>query len=338
MLEHHLKTYLACLFIAVPILLSAQAKPLFLNNPSFEDKPGYSKPPLGWFFCGPQGESPPDVHPAGLFGVEEQAKNGKTYVGMVTRDGGTWEAIGQRLEAPMQAGQCYRFSMWMALPQQYNSYSRVTGLPTNFIQPIILRIWGGHLLCEKKALLAESTPIYHNDWKQYQFQIQAEEPFSVILLEAYYDQDSIHPYCGSILLDHASVFMPVDCESGEMDLSVEKLGKVPANWSELENHLAQNGQQLHLKLGGRMLEEHLYQLPDESLQQGNLYFHRIALALNAFPNAFVEIRIPVLNGTQFKKCRAQMETQLEAWEVPENQWKIKKSKSRKVVLNLKRRE
>ncbi len=314
------------LVFLTPIFLMGQAKPIFLNNPSFEDKPGHRKPPRGWFFCAPQLESPPDVHPSGMFGVEEQPKDGRTYVGMVVRDVGTWESIGQRLETPLLAGRCYQFSVWLALPQRYLSVSRQTGQPADYNRPTILRIWGGRLNCDKLALLAESSEIYHPDWKKYTFTIQPEEDYPVISLEAYYVKEILNPYCGSLLMDYASAILPFDCESGEYDFQAEKLSPPPPNWAEAQTFIQQNAEAIKLKPGGRWLEKQFYINQRGELAEGNIYLNRIALALKAFPEAKVNIQIPAFNTIQFNKCKENLTAQLIKWGVPESQWKLKRKK------------
>jgi len=86
--------------LALSIACVAQ-QPLPFQNPSFEDQPDFGKPPVGWFYCGNFGETPPDIHPGGFYGVETLPKDGQTYVGMVVRDNGTEEQLGQRLAAPL---------------------------------------------------------------------------------------------------------------------------------------------------------------------------------------------------------------------------------------------
>ena len=67
-----------------------------LDNFSFEDFPRHSHVPKGWYDCGFPDESPPDIHPqmgGGEFKVNMAPVDGKTYIGMVVRENGTWEAI-----------------------------------------------------------------------------------------------------------------------------------------------------------------------------------------------------------------------------------------------------
>ena len=109
-----------CAFMAILTEKAyAQGEPIHLTNPSFEDIPRYSRPPVGWFDCaknfGFKGETPPDTQPSGAFSVSKAPYDGSTYLGMVVRDNDTWESVSQRLSKPMQKGQCYEFSIYIPL-------------------------------------------------------------------------------------------------------------------------------------------------------------------------------------------------------------------------------
>lgn len=70
-----------------------------LTNPSFEGSPMQSAVPAGWKSIDFQGESAPDVHPNGFWGVTIKPFSGKTYLGLVARANKTWERIGQVLSS-----------------------------------------------------------------------------------------------------------------------------------------------------------------------------------------------------------------------------------------------
>ena len=125
-----------------------------LINPSFEDIARASLPPKGWIDCGFPNESPPDVQPSGAWEVYRPAYHGYTYLGMVTRENDTWEAVGQRLNFPLLKDHCYTFSIFLCSSSEYwsavapDSVANREFLPDdlpkkNFDQAIKLRIWGG---------------------------------------------------------------------------------------------------------------------------------------------------------------------------------------------------
>ena len=103
---------------------------IYLNNPSFEDKPRrglqFSPPIIGWTDCGQinfYGQSPPDIHPTpdSAWQVNMAAEDGLTYIGLVTRYDGTYESVSQHLSSPLKAGKCYKLSGYFTLSENYMS-------------------------------------------------------------------------------------------------------------------------------------------------------------------------------------------------------------------------
>lgn len=200
-------------FLAMPTAatLLAQSGVITLNNPSFEDLPRHSSAPQYWSDCGFPNESPPDVHPDFVFAVSKPAFDGKTYLGMVTRDNDTYERVGQQLSKPMQKGTCYEFSIKLARSLSYISISRETNTSANYTSPVKLRIWGGYGRCERKELLAESPLVNNPDWQEYFFKLSPDAPYTHIVLEAYYKTPTLFPTNGNLLLDDASSLAPMRC-------------------------------------------------------------------------------------------------------------------------------
>ena len=187
-----------------------------LTNPSFEDFPRQGKPPQGWQDCGFPGETPPDVQPnetsgPSFFEVSKKAVDGETYLGMVVRDNETWEKVSQRLSIPLEAGQCYEFSIYLCRSALYVSQSRSTFREVNYTTPARLRIWGGSGYCKNEELLGETTQIINTRWLQYNFKFKPTERHTYIMFEAFYNTPTLFPYNGNILVDHASPIVAVPC-------------------------------------------------------------------------------------------------------------------------------
>jgi outer membrane protein OmpA-like peptidoglycan-associated protein len=202
------------------INLFGQDEPIKLVNPSFEGIPGEggggNRLPDGWYDCGFPGETPPDVHPKdgpGAFQVTKAPFHGKTYIGLVVRENDTWEMVSQRLSAPLQAGQCYDFSMSLARSEVYMSLSRVSNVEVNYAQAVKLRIWGGSSYCSRTELLAESSLVINTRWLVYNFRFEPKQTHSYIVFEAFYKTPTPFPYNGNILLDNASDIYPVPCKA-----------------------------------------------------------------------------------------------------------------------------
>ena len=183
-----------------------------LYNPSFEDMPRNSKPPVGWSDCGFPGESPPDTQPDATFKVAKGAQDGDSYLGMVTRDNDTWESVAQRLSRPLRAGKCYRFSIFLARSESYYSVSQLTEQEVNYDTPSTLRIWGGAGKCDKRELLAETSVIAHTRWLEYNFKFEPRQTHTYLLLEATYQMPVLFPTNGNLLLDNASPILLIECD------------------------------------------------------------------------------------------------------------------------------
>ena len=208
-MKNHLILLLCC---AATLSCFAQSQPIYFTNPSFEDLfANASTPPRNWHDCGFRGESPPDINPNLTFNVTKPAYDGETYLGMVVRDNNTWESVSQRVSNPFQKGACYQFEVYLARSLTYMSISRVSDKPANYATPAKLRVWAGNGPCDKQQLLGETKLVINTNWKPYIFQFGTEEIFNYIILEAYYDNPDMPPYCGNILLDKLSDIKQVDC-------------------------------------------------------------------------------------------------------------------------------
>ena len=207
-------------FTLLSIGAFAQAKTIKLNNPSFEDYVQAGHAPEGWYDCGFEGETPPDVQPTGQFRVTQRAKIGSTYLGIVTRDNQTFEAVGQKMNYPLLPDTCYEFSVYLMSSPFYVSYSRATGREVNYNIPAKLMVYGGNSRCETGELLAASPAIETHEWTKYRFVIKPTKQFKHIILVAYYTNELltgnvIMPTNGNILVDGLSNITPCNCTKPE---------------------------------------------------------------------------------------------------------------------------
>ncbi len=212
----HRKMVKRTLFIALFALCSSLQTAVFaqkpvvikLDNPSFEDLPQAGHQPAGWFDCGFAGETPPDVNPTNQFKVSKNAYQGNTYIGMVTRDNNTWEAVGQRLKTPLMKGVTYTFSIYLARSEIYMSQSRATGRDVNYVTPATLRVWAGSGYCAKEEMLAETEPISAATWQKFSFKFTPKGTHNYFMIEAFYKVPTLFPYNGNVLVDNASDIVP----------------------------------------------------------------------------------------------------------------------------------
>jgi len=218
-----MKTIATVLFFAlsIPLLFSQTTespKVITLLNPSFEDKPQVGKTPESWQNCGFLGETPPDIQPEPTFMVTAKPQHGKTYLGMVVRDNDTWEKVGQKLVSPIAANQCYQFSIYLMRSELYCSRSQLTYGIANYVTPAKLIIWGGNEFCAKAERLMESAVIKNFLWEKHTFTFKTEASHQYILFEVFYQTPILLPYNGNILVDNASDFIPISCNSTKYPL------------------------------------------------------------------------------------------------------------------------
>ena len=225
------------LFVLLSFALAAQDGPtpdtIHLRNPSFEDMPRNSAAPRGWLNCGFPGETPPDVHPDPRFEfqVSKEAQHGKTYLGMVTRENETYEAVGQQLSTAMTGGQCYELDIQLARSNTYLSRSRRTNLPANYVTPIVLRVYGGYSVCQRGERIGQSDIVSNYDWEQYRLKLEPDQDYTHIILEVYYKPQSMLPYNGNVLLDNARPLKPIECEK-DLTIPDEPLLEQPVTFTD----------------------------------------------------------------------------------------------------------
>lgn len=185
------------------------------TNPSFEGTPQPGRLPEGWENCGPNHESPPDTQP-GSFGVKRRAYDGGSYIGMVVRDYGTAESIGQKLSSLLKSGQCYKLKVFLSRSNVLRSPTLSSDIrdSSDFTVPAVLRIYAGDSLCHKFELLAETTPVDHFKWLEYELSFKPAGNYTHIVLAAEH-KDNTKFYNGHILLDYLSDIEWVACDDDD---------------------------------------------------------------------------------------------------------------------------
>jgi hypothetical protein len=190
-----MRLFFSAFFLLLVRLCAAQQPALQdsvrIFNPSFEDTPRASASPAGWSTSTPG--STPDIMP-GAWGVQCAPQDGQSCLALVTREDGTVEDVGQRLDVALKKDSCYTFSLFLAHSTQYVGYNL----------PVRLRVWGGETPGQKTVLLTSTPLISHSEWKAYKLQFVPTANMRSITLEAYYAPGTLFKYRGNILLDHCS--------------------------------------------------------------------------------------------------------------------------------------
>ena len=307
--------------------LFAQTAPILLKNPSLEDFARRSKPPIEWYFCGPSGESPPDVHPCGSFKVNQKPIHGNTFIGMVVRDNNSWESIGQQLSQPLKAEQCYEFSLYASRSGQYVSYSREAGRVVNFNTPAIIRIWGGSQYCNHAELLAESSPIEQIHWESFVFQFRPTEDYNHFIIEAYYQAALPQPYPGNVLIDKLSPIIPIDCQEKQSLINCPSIPTIPIHdWEGFQTFSQKIGPKIQWLETGLQLEYQFFQDQQGVYHQANSYFWRLLLAFQNLNGKRLFIALPTTNSLDFQYKKLDIEQHLNQVGISKDRYIIKKWK------------
>lgn len=291
------------IFILFGLNIYGQNDTISLYNGSFEDVPKrgetrYWTGIKGWTDCAALnnffGESPPDIHPNGFWENNLPASEGKTYLGMVTRDNNTYESVTQRLSKPMKAGKCYAITVHLARAERYVSHSRMTSDETNYSIPVTLRIWGGATLCQEMELLAISEPVKNHSWQIFSFKMKPKRDILYLTFAAYYKTPAL-PYNGNLLLDGASNIVSIPCnENAPLIVNSEKKQKntptptkktTPKNSGNSGTSKTQTSSQ-NSKLPVEFKPKIMLELnrtnfkPGETFQIKNLYFQEDSAIIN----------------------------------------------------------
>ena len=194
-MKFHFRTiFLLLVFTGICSLAMGQTS---IVNSSFEGNPNDATMPTGWHSC--KEGTTPDILP-GPWGVVKEAFEGETFLGLITRENGTWESIEQRLSKPMKKGDCYSMSMRLAYTKKYAGYNL----------PLKLRIWGSGTKCGRDQLLAETKFIKHSTWEKYDFEFFPRNNINYLILEAHFADGVYITYKGNILIDDLSEITKCD--------------------------------------------------------------------------------------------------------------------------------
>lgn len=161
-----------------------------LKNASFEGQHGDASMPYGWY--GESDGTTPDILP-GYWGVYIEPEDGDSYVGLITREDGSFESIGQRMPKPLQEKTCYRMNISLAHSEDYSGYN----------QALKLRVWLSTKRADRQQLIYESPLINSDEWKTYRFEFVPESEKTHIILEAHISEKPLS-YKGNILIDRLS--------------------------------------------------------------------------------------------------------------------------------------
>lgn len=204
-------------FLGSGIALLAQDT-ILINNKSFENivftelqgrNKIYNATLKDWKDGGFSGESPVNVHTENddLFSVNHSPVSGKYFIGMVTREDGSFEMIYQPLTQPLIKDTKYFFSVFIA-----TSPTLVSGLKKEkklrlFTNGALLKVLGVDSSTKESETLAQSSIINHEHWIKYDFRLMPNSNYDMIALMIDFPLDENNEMIignGNILIDHCS--------------------------------------------------------------------------------------------------------------------------------------
>ena len=174
------------------ILCPTSSAQIFIDNASFEDTPADATMPSGWWYT--QDGTTPDILP-GFWGVYLDPSDGDTYAGLITRENGTYEGIGQRLSQKLKANSCYYFNFDLAYSASYVGYNT----------PIKLRIYIGSKRKSKDQLIYESAPVDNLEWEVNEVEFTPDKDYQYLILEVHSHSGS--DLGGNVLIDNISMII-----------------------------------------------------------------------------------------------------------------------------------
>ena len=173
----------------------------------------------------------------GGFNVTRPAFDGKTYIGLVTRDNKTWESVTQYLSSPLKQGSCYKVSIYACMSPVYISPTKKNqNVPVNFNKGVVLRLWGSNGRCEKTELLSViDKAVDHTDWRSYDFELKPNlSDYTHLVIEAYYKTPTLNYYNGNILVDNMSEI--VECSVPNTIIAVVDSAEIEPTPEEVINN------------------------------------------------------------------------------------------------------
>ena len=162
---------------------------ILITNRSFEGKPADATMPSGWFMAS-EGTTP-DILP-GYWGVYNEPLEGDTYIGLITRQDGSFESITQRMENGLQKGTCYSLTFALSHSDNYAGYSA----------PLKIMIWIGDKKSDRQQKVFESALIKGEEWRLQKIDFTPTKNMEYIIIEAFNSRSA--PVNGNILIDALS--------------------------------------------------------------------------------------------------------------------------------------
>lgn len=188
------------LLILLPVLVLGQSANL-VENGSLELSNSKRK---GWIIPKTINNNHPDVFHAFEefpWRVEQLPYDGVSYTGLVVRDDGSFEVLGQRLKHKLVENKKYRISFYLCTSKKMKSMSpRSRGRQVRFSNPVNLRFNIGDDY-QFSQIIFETGEVSNENWEEYSFEFQPKSDVNYFWIESAPLPDFDGPYNGNVLID-----------------------------------------------------------------------------------------------------------------------------------------
>jgi len=189
-----------------------------ITNPSFEGKSQIGnvfEPHIlpGWEDCGAiqfSQNTPFDVHGVrtNFWGVTRAPSHGSTFIGLVTREDGSYESVMQKPKEKLVHSSLYYLQFDIALDNNYESRT-ITHRHSaqSFTAKVNVELWLGDQACEGEQLIYRSDESEFLSWQTHKLVFRPEKSYDYLIIKATH-LDS--PANGHILLDNFQYLQRID--------------------------------------------------------------------------------------------------------------------------------
>jgi hypothetical protein len=284
--------FFACLMgqflLAQTFFTLDSTKYIEFKNPSFESEKGASRLPKSWDSCNDTNDLLPDIQP-GTNGVRLPPFQGKTYISLLANKKGSTGEFKHNLPVTLKAGNCYRFSLYLAKSEKYITQSSSSSELISFSKPLKLEIYGlrnDSCNLTDDTWLVETKAVHHDSWKKYIFNMQLTHDCKTLAFKANYADSK--PYNGNILIDNLSVINQIGCEDYVVGNPNGKL-KTILLIDYLYEIIVSNGNQMQFDKKKSSLTSDGYNEGEGIVR--NAYFDRLIEVFEKYKNYKLIIRV-----------------------------------------------
>jgi len=140
-----------------------------------------------------------------LWNVDKQPYDGSWYTGLVVRDDGSFEVLGQKLKNRLVANKKYLVSLYLCTSTKMTSFSPLSnGQEVSFGKALNVRISIGNSYKMSRIIL-ETGAVTNEEWMEYTFEIQPDVDVKCFWIESAHLTGYEGAYNGNVFVDMVSL-------------------------------------------------------------------------------------------------------------------------------------